>query len=61
MTPGTILRFLTKGIIATHRPWLEEVKNSKGNTEANTLKKATKINQFGIYELSLRELDPNVS
>ena len=55
------LLFRLKSIIAKEKSWLEDVKHSKGNTEASTLKQGTRINHRGIYEVSLRKADPNVS
>jgi len=45
-------------VIAKERQWIDDVKNSKGNTEASTLKQAGKINERGIYEVALKPRDP---
>ncbi|CAF0824304.1 unnamed protein product, partial [Brachionus calyciflorus] len=39
--------------IAKERAWLEDIKDSKGNTEANSLKQAKRINEFGIFDFGL--------
>lgn len=44
---------LFKNAIAREKSWLEEVKDSKGNTEVNSLKQAVKINNYGVYEFGL--------
>jgi len=45
-----------KAAIAKEKAWLEEIKDAKGNTEANSLKQAERINQSGIINLSLTEI-----
>jgi hypothetical protein len=45
----------SKNAIAKEKSWLEEIKDSKGNTEANSLKQAVKINDYGVYELGLAD------
>ena len=40
--------------IAGELSWLEEIKNSKGNTEANTIKQTKAINDYGVYEIGIR-------
>ncbi len=39
--------------IAKEKSWLEEIKDAKGNTEANSLKQAAQINEFGVYDFGL--------
>jgi E3 ubiquitin-protein ligase RNF213 len=41
--------------IAKEKSWLEEIKDSKGNTEANSLKQATRINETGIFYIGLEK------
>ena len=40
--------------IAKEKSWLEEIKDSKGNTEANSLKQAARINKTGIFDFGLK-------
>jgi len=44
-----------KESIAKEKSWLVDIKDAKGNTEANSLKQeAELINQKGIYDISLQ-------
>jgi len=43
--------------ISKEKSWLEEIKDSKGNTEANSLKQAIRINQTGIFDFGLEHYD----
>ena len=43
--------------ISKEKSWLEEIKDSKGNTEANSLKQAIRINETGIFDFGL---EPNI-
>ncbi len=45
-----------KAAIAKEKAWLEEIKDAKGNTEANSLKQAKRINQNGIINISLAQI-----
>jgi hypothetical protein len=45
----------SKNAIAKEKSWLEEIKDSKGNTEANSLKQAVKISDYGVYEFGLAD------
>ena len=43
-----------KDAIAKEKTWLEDIKDSKGNTEANSLKQASRINKTGIFDFGLK-------
>ena len=60
------LRFIFKLLsyqdaIAKEKSWLEEIKDSKGNTEANSLKQAARINKTGIFDFGLKSDSPGQS
>ena len=55
------LLWIQKEAIAKEKSWLEEIKNAKGNTEANSLKQTERINQTGIFDFGLRTENLNGS
>ncbi|RNA31079.1 E3 ubiquitin-ligase RNF213-like [Brachionus plicatilis] len=40
--------------ISKEKNWLKDIKESMGNTEANSLKQADRINKFGIFDFGLK-------
>ena len=41
--------------ISTQKSWPEDIKDSKGNTEANSIRQALRINQTWVYDFGLKE------
>lgn len=55
MNQNFYILYILQDAIAKEKSWLQDVKDQKGNTEANSLKKAKDINDHGIYEFELQQ------
>lgn len=48
------MKIFFKDAISKEKNWLKDLKESIGNTEANSLKQVNRINEFGLFDFGLR-------